>query len=103
MIEGLHIDIGSRELGQHLELRAEHHAAKARAYEQQAASVRELGAGAGNLGQSNDPSSSLAQSAATHAARASFFLFIAGHIVPNETYRLSEADLIRIEIASRHL
>jgi hypothetical protein len=52
---------------------------------------------------SNDPVGSLQESANRHGEREAFLTFMAEHIVPDETYRLTEQDLIRLEIVSRYL
>ena len=101
MIEGLKVEVKSAELVEHLERRAHYHEAKKTFYERQAASLAE--GAASNPGASNDPVTSLKQSATNHSNRAAFFSFLADHVVPKETYRLDEADLMRIELAGRVL
>jgi hypothetical protein len=101
VIEGLRIEIGSAEIQEHLRERASYHRERRRFYERQVASLREGGLRAGRV--SNDPVGSLQESANRHGEREAFLRFMAEHIVPNETYRLTEQDLIRLEIVSRYL
>jgi hypothetical protein len=100
MIEGLKIDITCSELKVHLEERAEYHRKKTEWYAKQVSSLREGGADSTHM--SNDPVSSLAGSAKSHKERASYFAFLAKHLVADEVYRLSESDLGEIELASRY-
>ena len=37
-----------------------------------------------------------------HEDKYGYFMFMAEHLVPDETYRLSESDLSRLEIAARY-
>jgi hypothetical protein len=48
----------------------------------------------------NDPTSSLLQSARQHADKGAFFAFMGAHIIPSEIYRLSESDFTRLELAA---
>lgn len=100
MIEGLKIQIDSDELEAHLNMRVEYHEKKMTFYDEQVRSLRAGGVAAGH--QSNDPVHSLEGSAKQHRDRASFFRFMADHLIPNETYQLDESDLGRLEIASRY-
>jgi hypothetical protein len=94
VIEGLRVDLTSEELTTHLHLRGVKHAEKAAEYEKQVVAVSELQPASGA---SNDPVQSLRMSAQQHRAKAALFDFLAKHIVPNETYRLSEQEFIRLE------
>jgi len=101
MIEGLRVELSSEELRGYLEDRALHHRERRNFYLRQ---VENLSAGrVEEMAVTNDPISSLKQSARTHGERSDFFEFLSDHIVPGETYRLSEQDLTRIEIIGRHL
>lgn len=102
MIEGLRIEISSAEVQEHLGERADYHQGRRRFYERQVASLREGGLRA-DQAVSHDPVSALQESAKRHGEREAFLRFMAEHIVPDETYRLSEQDLMRIEIVSRYL
>jgi hypothetical protein len=101
MIDGLIIQVSSAEIEEHLRERASHHQERRMFYERQVASLKEGGLRAQRV--SNDPVGSLQESAHRHGEREAFLRFMAEHIVPDETYRLSEQDLIRIEIVSRYL
>src|SRR5687767_11848511 len=100
MIEGLKIDVTSEELKTHLDERAKYHRQKADWYSSQVESLR-----SGGLGQnrgSNDPIGSLEASLAAHRDKASYFAFLAQHLIAGEAYRLSQEDLAAIEVASRY-
>lgn len=102
MIEGLKIDVSSAELTDHLADRASYHQEKRAFYTKQAKALVDGGIRE-NPGVSNDPTAQLQNSAKTHAEREAFFRFLAEHVVADETYRLSEQDLTRLEIVSRYL
>jgi hypothetical protein len=102
MIEGLKIEITSDELRVHILARAEHHRERATFYEAQVSNLRAGGLTA-ERGVSNDPVGSLNHSATQHRNKTAFFAFLAEHLVPGETYRLTENDLERLEIFSRYL
>jgi hypothetical protein len=101
MIEGLKIEIPTRELREHIEARAQYHRDKAEWYAGQVSNLR-----AGGLAEqrhmSNDPVSSLERSEQDHREKCAFFSFLAEHLIPDETYRLTEADLSRLEFISRY-
>ena len=99
MIDGLCIDVSSKELKEHLAQRARHHAKKAEWYQAQAATLSEGGA---RTDMSNDPVRSLEQSKLLHTEKAAYFKFMEEHIIKNETYRLSQDDLSQIELSSRY-
>lgn len=100
MIEGLKIEIESTELRDHLDGRAAHHESKMRFYDEQVRNLKAGGVGAVQM--TNDPVHSLENSAKQHRDRAAFFRFVSDHLIQNETYRLDESDLGRLEIASRY-
>jgi hypothetical protein len=99
MIEGFKIEVSSAELVAHLRAKEAHHREKATAYEKQAQGVEQLRP---SEGQSNDPASALWKAYRAHDGKAQLFGFLAEHVVDREVYRLSEADLIRIEIIDRY-
>jgi hypothetical protein len=101
MIQGIQIDLSSEELQRHLSERAEYHADKATMYADQVQALRREGVG--QTAQSNDPVHSLQQSERHHRNRAELFGFIADRIIPNETYRVSESDLTRLELIGQYL
>lgn len=100
MIEGIKIELSSKELRDHLLERVSYHDGKRAFYEGQVASLR--AGGVNEQAVSNDPVSSLEMSARRHSERADFFSFMADHLI-DETYRLSESDLTRIEIIGKAL
>ena len=97
-IEGLKIDVQGAELVSLIRDKGQEHATKAAAYEKQAGEVEALKPA---QGQTNDPVTSLKQTAREHAKKAVLFEFIADHLSELKTYRLSEQDLIRVEIIDR--
>jgi len=100
MIEGLKIDVKSQELSLHLSDRAEFHAVKEHFYDEQVVKLQENDASMATAGKfSNDPVSSLRESAFRHKKKKKFFTFLAEHIVPDTTYRLEDHDLSRLELA----
>ena len=99
MIEGIKIDVPTADLRAHLEERAEHHRSKSEAYLAQADATEKLMDGV--QGQTNDPRAGLRSSARDHAQKAALFAFTAKYLVADETYRLSEQDLMRIEVIAR--
>ena len=98
MIEGIKIDIESEELKTHLLDKVKFHQDKTVHYETQVSALEKDKADL--AGGSNNPVSSLQESAKKHKAVGEFFQFMADHIVPNETYRLQADDLRRLEIVS---
>lgn len=100
MIEGLKIEIGSAELGEHITTRASFHEGKAKFYTEQVTNLK--AGGIREQAMSNDPVSSLEASAKQHRERGAFFRFMAEHLIPDETYQLDESDLGRLEIVSRY-
>ena len=78
--------------------RAEHHEERSRFYANQVESLRKGGARFANV--TNDPISSLEGSAASHTRKASYFRFMAEHVIPDETYRLEESDLAKLELVA---
>lgn len=101
LIEGIKFDLSRDELHKHLGERADHHRAKAHYYEQQVASLIKNGAEQSTA--TNNPVYSLQQSQKSHSERCAFFVFIADHLIPGATYRLSESDLTRLELLGKYL
>jgi hypothetical protein len=101
MIEGIKIQMTTEQLRDHVAERADFHANKAEWYRKNADNLRDGGLKAeANI--SNDPTSSLERSCESHRERATFFRIIAVNLIPDETYRLSESDLARLELFSRY-
>jgi hypothetical protein len=44
----------------------------------------------------------MGRSECSHREKAAFFSFLAEHLIPGETYRLTEDDLARLEFVSRY-
>lgn len=108
MIEGIKLDISTDELRAHLTARSEHHAARREHYlaeykrkTQSVISAEELmDSDEGFASTSNSIRSDDMGYAKHHRAKASFFKFVAQYLIPSETYRLSESDLAKFELAA---
>jgi hypothetical protein len=99
MIEGLKLDFTTEELADHLSRRVEHHQERANFYEKQATALETGGAQAQQYS-GGDPLRSLRDSLTQHLNRATLLGVMRDHLVPGETYRLDENDLLKIEILS---
>lgn len=100
MIEGIKLDFDAAELKSHMETRAKFHEEKAEWYAKQIASLKEGRAESRNV--TNDPISSLENSASSHRAKSQLFRILAAHVIDGEKYRLSDAELERLELVSRY-
>lgn len=108
MIEGLKLDVNGPELVMHLNDRAGVHEKKAEIYAKQIGAIkqaedededeRDAWANA-----SNDPKADLRRRMRDHQRKAGMFRFMAGHVLVDEIYRLSEQDLTRLELISQYL
>lgn len=100
MIEGFKLDFTGEELKDHVAKKVQYHLERAAFYDQQA---KQLAAGGAQPAQftGGDPIRALQEQGKTHARRSEFFDVLTKHIVRGETYRLSEDDLIKLEIISR--
>ena len=96
MIDGLKLDIPSSDLAAHLQARREYHEERTSFYMTQAAALRAGGVVA--QFQTNDPTRSLDASAEEHKRKAAFFGLMGKYLVPDETYRVTEHDLTRLEL-----
>mgnify|MGYP001592540184 CR=1 FL=1 len=95
MIQGLHFDITSHELGSLLDARVEHHLERSTFYQRQARELRDgMAESAAFTG--GDPIRSLSESQAKHEEAVATLGFLRDHLVPNETYRLTKAELTEI-------
>lgn len=104
MIQGLQIQLSSKELKEQLQERAKFHSEKSTFYQQQckdfAAASEKLPEEMQNT--SNSPIRTMEDKVRDHQNRSSIFSFMAEHIVPDETYQLTENDLTRLEIIARY-
>lgn len=106
MIEGIKIQITTEELHAHILKKINHHKEKHLFYKNQADSLEKgveadsHGSGSNLSNMSNNPLDSLRNSAKKHQQRVEYFRFIADHLVPKETYELTENDLTKLEIIS---
>lgn len=100
MIEGLKFDVKSEELQEHLRRKVLHHRERAAFYEEKAQALQDGEAEpAGFTG--GDPIRALREKGAQHQNRVELFEFLQLHLIPGETYRLEEGDLLKLEIISR--
>lgn len=99
MIIGIQLDFTTDQLRQHVEDRKAYHQTKAEWYAHQIDSLRAGGVRPESA--SNDPIHSLEGSLQRHRQNAALFGVIAEHLVPEETYRLSQGDLVTLELVSR--
>src|SRR5262245_7135111 len=100
MINGIQLDFTTDQLRQHVQDRRAYHEAKAEWYANQIEGLR--GGGVRPESVSNDPIHSLEGTLQRHRQNAALFQVIADHLVPNETYRLSQGDLNTLELVSRY-
>jgi hypothetical protein len=106
MIEGLQFDVKTEELQTILKGRVEHHKKKSALYNEQYVKIRDEADQQQNSGMTNN-AGSLAQqmkhSRDQHEDKAALFDFWSKHLEPNETYRLSESDLSKLEVTKGHM
>jgi len=102
MIEGINVDVESKELKELILERAVVHKSKVLAYSKQVSDLEASGIGE-DAGLSGDPVNGLKNKVKSHKEKAAYFQFLADHIVPDETYRLSMHDLSNIELFNRWL
>jgi len=100
MIEGLHFDVEYKEMKEHLEQKAQHHFSRKQFYFSQAVKLVEGEVESMDY-TGGDPVKALNDKGKQHYARMEFFQFMADHLIKDETYRLSEGDLLTLEFISR--
>lgn len=100
MIEGLQVEMSSEYLVKHLNTRGKYHKDRSSWY---AGQVRNLSSG-GLMPEavSVDPINAMERKKKEHKDKAGYFYLLAEHIIPNETYRLTDTDLARLEFAARY-
>lgn len=108
MIQGLHIEMPTAKLAEHLMARSTYHAKRREHYlaeykrttEQDIVGEEEMDADEGFTNTANyGGRQSALQSAKSHRVKAAYFKFIAENLIQDEIYRLSEADLGKYELA----
>lgn len=104
MIEGIKLDFTTDELASHLRGRIEHHKERQAFYKERAALLK----GSEDAVQPNysnavrgNPVDQMESSATKHENIFKTFEIILSHLIPNETYRLEEDDLTRLEFTTR--
>lgn len=107
MIEGLQIDVKGSELKKMLEDRLKYHKDKSKALqgnlEKLADIEKTMDAEAEAIGKFSNasPRGSLESTIKKHKDQSIYFKFMADHVVVDETYRLTEADLYKLGIQGR--
>lgn len=101
MIEGIKLDFTSDELRSIIADRVIHHAERQEFYESQATSLEGNGCERNDYS-GGDPVKGLRDKSKDHKTKAELFRVIGQHIVANEVYRLTESDLVRLELISRY-
>lgn len=100
MIEGLMFQFQAGELRDHLHGRVEHHMARSEFYAKQAEVFKFEADEAGKADtyvNSSRAHEDFGEKSKRHKATAKRFGLMAEHLVPGETYRLSDHDMARIE------
>jgi hypothetical protein len=108
MIDNLKLEITSTELKALVEGRMKYHTHKATVLEEEMGRLgtvlddlddeaEEIGKYTSNSG-NNNPVDNLRGRAKVHRDRATYFKFFSEHIIPNEKYVLTQADLCTIEV-----
>lgn len=97
MITGMHYDLTSEEILTHFLERARHHEARAKFYEERLVlwTATEVPAPvATKMSSYNvDPAEDFRNKVKSHKAKAARLLFLAKHLVPKETYRLTKHEI----------
>ena|SRR6185369_2909676 len=101
MIEGLKFDVTSAELVAHLSERVTHHIERAAFYASQSKALEDGNAEGMNYS-GGDPVRALKDKRSEHEHKKELFEFLVAHVISGETYRLTESDLLQLEIISRH-
>lgn len=106
IISGLHVDVSSEELRTMLRDRLKHHNNKAAFYQKQLVEMGKvdlaLSAEAKEMGKisTQGPMETLKTAVTKHENQATYYKFMSEHVVSNATYRLCEADLVRLGVQS---
>jgi hypothetical protein len=110
MIEGIQFDIPSRELSEHLRERVTHHrqrsvffATQAKQLEDGVPDAKEASGKVNYSNATSNPLEALKSSAITHEQKADLFCLMIKYLVKDETYRLTENDLLKLEFTSQRL
>jgi hypothetical protein len=101
MIEGLHFDLTYEELNTHLTVKASYHKGRALWYRARLKDLEDGGVVEDQQVSGGDPLRNLESQATKHDDRATFFDFLADHLI-KDTYRLSESDLRTLELIGRY-
>lgn len=102
MIEGLHFDVTSGQLMQHLRERMEYHRERQAVYDREISRLEKV-----DLERESDqdihltrvdgPKENLKRRSEEHRAKAQKFELLLNHVILGEVYRLSDEDLIKLE------
>lgn len=108
MIEGFHVDLTSKEINNHIHKMIEYHVGEAAVWEERFGKEREREAAFReqdpNFSRNfmpaaigvDDPESRIK----AHRERVSYLTFLRDHLIPNETFRLTESDLTSLEFVA---
>jgi hypothetical protein len=102
MIEGIRITLSTQQLKVMLDKKVEYHKGKANFYNQQVSAMQDAAEDSNNSGSYN-PALSLKNKFSEHYNKAFYFEFLSDHLIPDETYILSENDLFKLELTERML
>lgn len=98
MLNGIYVDLDSARIAEHFRERAQHHTDKAAAFRKNAEALQQ---NSPETSVSNRPWMDLEHRAERHEAEAQYFTFLSETLVPNETYRLTRADLEQLEFIGK--
>ncbi len=97
MVNGITLHLKTEELKELLGEQIKKHKEKAALYKEKVASLEAIGVDAlGNY--SNNPIETVEKSMNKHLGKAEYYQFLVDHLVPNETYEMSESDLTHLGI-----
>lgn len=101
MIKGMQLHINSDEMKKILEERRDFHLKKTTFYEKnlkEFTQVEESGVFDNFSNSSVHPTETLKDKVKKHKGKSEYFQFLVDHVVPSETYELSESDLTHLGI-----
>lgn len=100
MIEGVKVSVSGKELKAHLEARSLYHKEQADAYSKRRTAMSSLQE---ERNVSGDPVGMFRAEEKAHSQKAQMFAFLAGHIDPDETFRITGYELVLLEFTETFL
>lgn len=102
----MQVDVSSDELLKILKERKKHHDDKSAAYSKQAGELTKVISAIEedmDIGKVSNgtPAESMERKAREHSEKARYYEFMIDHVIKNDTYRLSQEDLVRLGITAR--